>query len=611
MDDDPDDPDDDDVKDGVDSVDSVAYAGGGENFSFPRLPDVRYVVIPLGTTPGTAVKINSSSETVVDIADSDDFVAEKVTTKIFLDDELLYTYEFVEKDQETGNISPGSDINFEYASNASDDQTTLLISGSVCASSPGEEPRIWAKPGNQGAYREPNVYYGGKPEDKVPLFFGGSGPINARGEMLLWNGIWRSGKFMTLEDLVPGDLGGYIQPEDINDSGVICGRHFDPDLRAFMPVLLLPVEIRDINGAGDADDVTITPWDTSQNIANNNIAWIDAHQSAQNVAPRMPQLEFRVPGLPDGLTIEAKLNVQYTRGNRARAARNQAEDRVRIPANGNFAQVNGDAWQLYNEADWQTELTERGFFGGEATLTYQIKQVGNIVVGPEEIDFRIGGENPDDARCKAYIEAQPNAGPGGTLWFAYAIAKSESRDYNGGGSRYNQFLELPTHRRDVGRPLFGNDAHGPGGYGMFQVTGTAADNDANIPREQFWNWMENVDGAMPILAAKRAIADRWMNNAAPRNPPNPRPDGQRPQARFDRGVDVPVPDRTVRGVLFSDNAANRDGVIEDAVTIKAYNGAAAHYCSWGGNAAGWGFNNTNNLGFDYVDRVCQEVENDD
>lgn len=59
------------------------------------------------------------------------------------------------------------------------------------------------------------------------------------------------------------------------------------------------------------------------------------------------------------------------------------------------------------------------------------------------------------------------------------------------------------------------------------------------------------------------------------------PDGQRPQTRIDRGVDVPVPDRNARGILFSDNAnADRVGPIEDAVTIKSYNSASNHYCFW-------------------------------
>ena len=144
---------------------------------------------------------------------------------------------------------------------------------------------------------------------------------------------------------------------------------------------------------------------------------------------------------------------------------------------------------------------------------------------------------------------------------------------------------------------------------MFQVTGTAAASDVNIQREQIWNWQENVDAGLTILRNKQVIAWDWMNEEKNR-PGTNRPHGQRPQARLDSGHNVPVPDHTVEGVLFSDDAnSDRDGVIEDAVTIKAYNSAGTHYCFWSEISAGWRFNNTNAGGVDYVARVCREVEN--
>lgn len=281
---------------------------------------------------------------------------------------------------------------------------------------------------------------------------------------------------------------------------------------------LLPVELRDVNGAGDADDVTITPWDTSQNIANNNIAWIDAHQSAQNTAPRMPQLEFRVPGLPDGLTIEAKLKVNYDRGNGDRIARNQLEDDVRIPNDSDtgYLEADGHIWSLYNDDYWVSQLLEHGFFGGDATLTYRIKNGnGDIVVGPEEIDFRIGGENPNDDRCKAFIQGKPNAGNNGSMSFMYAVAKHESKAKNTNNLYYNQFYELPRHRRDVGRPVWNNDGGtSPGGYGVFQVTGNSTNNLANIPRKEIWNWQDNVEAAFSILNhnIKSGLAGRFYTD---------------------------------------------------------------------------------------------------
>jgi hypothetical protein len=394
-------------------------------------------------------------------------------------------------------------------------------------------------------------------------------------------------------------------------------------------VRLLPVELRDINDHADThDDVTITNWDTKQTITDNNIAWIEAHSSAIDAAPRMPQLELRIPGLGQGMTIEAKLEVQYDRGNGQRTARNQPEDTVRIPASGNFAQVNGDAWNLYSEAGWQTELTQHGFFGGEATLTYRLMNGQNQVLAPQTIRFRIGGKNPAPARAREFIETLNNAGPQGPLWFAYAIAKSESKDYNGNGTRYNQFWQLPsganetafraTRQTHAGRPVWGNDGGTtPGGYGIFQVTGTAADATANIARQQIWNWQENSRAALVILESKRTQADNWMTQQKSANNTN----------------GVALPSLTVRNVTFAEGT-NR--TINNAVTMKAWNGASrpaagftdpgpaiagfildphgsGHFCYWENSASGtnkWALNRYNafNPPFNYVDRVCQEVE---
>jgi len=358
----------------------------------------------------------------------------------------------------------------------------------------------------------------------------------------------------------------------------------DGALPSTVVVASLPIELRDINDhAVEGDDVTITPWNTAQNIANENIAWIDAHISAQNPAPRMPQLEFRIRNLPQGYRIDARMDIRYTRGNGARAGIVLLEDRVRVPADGSFQQVDGDTWQI-----WQSYQNER-FFGGDGHIEYKIIRVrdNQEEVAPRRINFRIGGENPDDARCRTYIETRPNAGAGGNLWFAYAIAKSETLGLNRNNQHYNQFGELPRHAGNVASPV------------------------ANIPREQIWHWQRNVDAGIVIVQDKSELAWDWMNKEENR-PNTNRPHGQRPQARLDRGVDVAVPNRTVQGVLFSDNnAGNRNGPIEHAVTIKAYNSATAHYCSWGGNVTGWSFNNTNGGNFDYVDRVCRQVENNE
>lgn len=75
------------------------------------------------------------------------------------------------------------------------------------------------------------------------------------------------------------------------------------------------------------------------------------------------------------------------------------------------------------------------------------------------------------------------------------------------------------------------------------------------------------------------------------------------QARQDTGHDAPVPTETVGNVTFQD-ATNR--VIEDADNIRLYNGG--HYIQWDHAATQWTFDRTNKFGFNYVDRVCTEVQ---
>lgn len=55
-----------------------------------------------------------------------------------------------------------------------------------------------------------------------------------------------------------------------------------------------------------------------------------------------------------------------------------------------------------------------------------------------------------------------------------------------------------------GLPIYNFDySLGPGGYGLFQITGDAESNLINIPRKQIWNWQDNVRAVVPILDAKK------------------------------------------------------------------------------------------------------------
>jgi len=387
-------------------------------------------------------------------------------------------------------------------------------------------------------------------------------------------------------------------------------------------------DIKDVNNT--LDNQLVADWNTTQNIAHSNIAYIEPHNSATDAVPRMPKLQFGTPGLGNGMTIEAKLEVRYDRGNGERTARNQDEDIIRVPVNGEFKQLNSNnsTWNIFNDPDWQTEIDERGFFGGEANLTYRLLDEQNEVLTTRTTRFRIGGKNPVPARAREFVEDQENAGPLDPLWFAYAIAKTESKDYNGMGTRYNQFYQLPrdvgdTHLRvkrriHAGRPVWGNDGGTtPGGYGMFQVTGTAASKVANIPRRQIWNWQDNSRAALVILESKRTDAENWMTQ----------------QKNANNANGVVLPSLTVHSVTFADGTSR---TMNHAVTMKAWNGAnrpaegftdpgpvppgfildphaSGHFCFWKNSASGtnkWALSryNSYNPPFNFVDRVCQEVE---
>ena len=64
-----------------------------------------------------------------------------------------------------------------------------------------------------------------------------------------------------------------------------------------------------------------------------------------------------------------------------------------------------------------------------------------------------------------------------------------------------------------------------------------------------------------------------------------------------------VPPETLHSVIFEDGT---DKYIEHAVALKRYNGESeGQYCEWDDDEKEWVFNRLNNLGFNYVERVCE------
>ena len=139
-----------------------------------------------------------------------------------------------------------------------------------------------------------------------------------------------------------------------------------------------------------------------------------------------------------------------------------------------------------------------------------------------------------------------------------AIAKHESKAKNRDRVYYNQFLHLDTHPNDGGFPAWNNDGGlTPGGYGVFQVTGTAVDAQENIGRDEIWNWQSNVQAAFRIMThqIKGSLAKRYFKKI--------KEDVEDAEVLFDL---CPPPKIRTGGEIFT---------AKQAVWITAYNG-------WGG-----------------------------
>ena len=148
---------------------------------------------------------------------------------------------------------------------------------------------------------------------------------------------------------------------------------------------------------------------------------------------------------------------------------------------------------------------------------------------------------------------------------------------------------------------------GVGGAGIAQVTGAGGVKTVPAPREVLWNWQKNTDAFLVILLGKIQIAEQFMNSVEPKGPTNPIPNGQRPQTVHFTVNNVPVPARIQHNITFSDSSLDRRP--EDAVAIKAYNGASAHWCSFTATPPyEWQWNTGPN---NYVEEVCRQVEEED
>ncbi len=396
-------------------------------------------------------------------------------------------------------------------------------------------------------------------------------------------------------------------------------------------VLLLRIDFLDSKDTilGNENDVTITPKGSGKTNDTNikGVAWIEPHGMANGKDPSMPYLVLRLHGTDQmNLKIKWKLKVEYQRP----SGRSLTEDTVTIQSGGKtwVPETFNDTLKFYDNADWKTEVGNqsdvlqagRGFFGGNATLTWQLMKADDSpLISEQTILFRIAGKNPDDTLCRQYIDkvaTDINSQANGLMWYAYAIAKSETKD-EGGEQYYNQFLKQGDKYREKkgseGVPDWNNDGAGkPGGYGIKQVTGYQGNQNANVPRSVIWNWEHNVDEGMRELAKINKEAQSWM---------------QQQRSLATRAL----PAHQVLNVVFSDTTNYK---MEDAVAIKRYNGASrrkmpdsysdpaggftftnetpssGHYCYWDKPRNKWSLSRYNNYvpPFIYINRVCLEVE---
>ena len=344
----------------------------------------------------------------------------------------------------------------------------------------------------------------------------------------------------------------------INDSGAVVGTATytptgtnDPTAAGSHGVMLITCALTNIadpyqgssligTSSHNDQDTQIDLSSTTNSTDINGVAWIAAGDSTTGNAPRMPHLQAKI-GAPSGCQVLWRLQVIYHDrfGNPHRnfdtgAAQDTdvPDDTVTIPATATDDDstwkkiTDGTPWSIYQETDWTTAISSKGFFGGDADLSVEIKSSdGSTTILPRmDWYFRVAGENPDATKCRTYINSVS-----GAPWYAYAIAKHETKD-EGKTGYYNHFLDqggksskvpgkegVPDWNNDTtfkkdssgnyildgsGNRVVKHDANGSGGYGLFQLTYGADDPNFIEPRKWLWNYQDNTVQAIVEIQGK-------------------------------------------------------------------------------------------------------------
>ncbi|MEI8108791.1 MAG: hypothetical protein WCI46_13340 [Verrucomicrobiota bacterium] len=266
---------------------------------------------------------------------------------------------------------------------------------------------------------------------------------------------------------------------DIADAADSYGAYIDN-------VILLPLEVKDVSNGQVISDT----------------ARIKGHTSGTDPKPEMPKLEARFVGAPAGWQVEWKLENRYPR----RAGR----DDLNIPNVGEESGifVAGDQpWKIWEEINNSSGLK---FFGGDVKLKYTIYFGASLAV-TGEVSFKIRGENPDAARCKAHIVANQ-----GSVWYAWAIAKHESRDSTG---IYNEFANGLANGGAGAHGAKGEPFYSPqegDGWGLFQRDSASGH---FVTTEETWSWDGNMKGFLQDEYPEHlGIANTYVNGVRSSHP---------------------------------------------------------------------------------------------
>ncbi|MBX7157111.1 MAG: hypothetical protein K1X66_01810 [Verrucomicrobiae bacterium] len=286
-------------------------------------------------------------------------------------------------------------------------------------------------------------------------------------------------KFPVTQTL-PEDSGWQIAlANDINNDGAIAGQAIMDG--APKAVVMLPVELKQLNRPTSQD--TTDMGESEEKIIKaqgpDNVAYITGK-------PQMPKLEARIgKGSFPGMMVEWRMEIKTERPER------NTKDDMNIPEDGTIEIPMSEPWKIYDSFTGKTE-----FVGGKCTLYYHIKDAQNKYLGPEQkFEFKIRGKNPKDDEAKNYIENHQ-----GQFWYAWAIAKHESRQ---GNQIYNQFNNASDPPKE--QPNFGP----PNGWGIFQRDDT--DGGIYVDTKQVYSWKENNTVAIEELDQKKDYGDSYID----------------------------------------------------------------------------------------------------